>query len=96
MDIYSGGGCPKCGGGLKDVFIAIEYEEAIERVCINCQYTFDQRPLDWVNIEEKKIISIGEIHGQAKAAMQVLQGTSGQVVSGGEEVCTEEVYVPGI
>jgi len=96
VDRYSSGNCPKCGGVVKDTFIRVEYEEAIERVCTNCRYTFDERPLDWVDIKEIKIRSIGETHGQGKTAVQVLQEAGGQVVPGGEAVRTEEVLVPGI
>jgi len=96
MDQYSGGNCPKCGGILKDVFVSIEYEEAIERVCTNCQYSFDERPLDCVDIKEVKIRSIGEPYGHGKAAVQVLQEAGGQVVPGGEEVRTKEVLMPRI
>lgn len=60
MDVYSGGNCPKCGGTVKDMFIRVECEEAIERTCTNCRYSFDQRPLDWVDVKEIKICPIGE------------------------------------
>jgi len=98
VDIYSGGNCPKCGGVLKDVFIVIEYEEAIERVCTNCRYTFDQRPLDWVDIKEKKIRSIGETNDQggSKKTLQVLQGKEGEGLPGAQDVRSEEVHVPHV
>ena len=59
MRPYSAGTCPKCGGQVNDVFVRVKYEEAINRECINCSFIWDERPLDWCNVKEIKIQSIG-------------------------------------